>query len=98
MPLAAKLLAAAIAPDRFSLIDLVPDAIPVLGLLGEAILLPLVLPMRRLIPPPLSEDLRSQAAETAERPGSRMGTAVMRWDVAAMLGVWWLASAWAGGG
>jgi len=98
VPLAAKLLAAAIAPDRFSPINLIAEAIPVPGPLDEAILLPLILPTQRLTPPALREELRSQAAEMAERPGSRMGTAAMLWDVAAMLGVWRLAFAWAGGG
>jgi uncharacterized membrane protein YkvA (DUF1232 family) len=51
VPLLAKLLAAAIAAYAFSPIDLIPDVIPVIGLLDEVILLPgLVWLTLRLIP------------------------------------------------
>jgi len=93
VPLAAKLLAGAIAAYAFSPVDLIPDAIPVLGLLDEAILLPvLVLLTLRLIPPALRDDLRARAADLAERPVSRAAgvVIVLIWAAAAALGAWWL--------
>jgi uncharacterized membrane protein YkvA (DUF1232 family) len=99
VPLAAKLLAAAIAAYAFSPLDLIPDAIPLLGLLDEAILLPLlVLLTLRLIPPALREELRARAATLAERPVSRAGAAlvVALWAAAAALGAWWLFARLAG--
>jgi len=52
MPLLAKAICAAIAAFALSPIDLIPDFIPVLGLLDEAILLPLgILLAVRLVPP-----------------------------------------------
>jgi uncharacterized membrane protein YkvA (DUF1232 family) len=93
VPLAAKLLAGAIAAYAFSPVDLIPDAIPVLGLLDEAILLPvLVLLTLRLIPPALRDDLRARAAGLAERPVSRAAAVVvvLVWAAAAALGAWWL--------
>lgn len=101
VPLAAKLLAGAIAAYAFSPLDLIPDAIPLLGLLDEAVLLPLlVLLALWLIPPALREELRARAAEQAERPVSRAGAAVVvaLWGAATALGVWWWLSALAGGG
>lgn len=101
VPLAAKLLAGAIAAYAFSPLDLIPDAIPLLGLLDEAVLLPLlVLLALRLIPPALREELRARAAEQAERPVSRAGAAVVvaLWGAATALGVWWWLSSSAGGG
>jgi uncharacterized membrane protein YkvA (DUF1232 family) len=74
-------------------VDLIPDAIPVLGLLDEAILLPvLVLLTLRLIPPAPRDDLRARAAEVAERPVSRTAAVVvvLIWAAAAVLGAWWL--------
>ncbi|GGG47345.1 membrane protein [Caldovatus sediminis] len=99
VPPAAKLLAAAIAAYAFSPLDLIPDAIPLLGLLDEAILLPLlVLLTLRLIPPALREELRARAATLAERPVSRAGAAlvVALWAAATALGAWWLFARLAG--
>jgi uncharacterized membrane protein YkvA (DUF1232 family) len=56
-------------------IDLIPDFIPVLGLLDDALLIPLGLWLFvRMIPPGLMEEHRAAAAEVAERdqkPSSR---------------------------
>jgi uncharacterized membrane protein YkvA (DUF1232 family) len=72
--LAPKLLAAAVAAYAFSPIDLIPDVIPVLGLLDEAILLPgLIWLTLRLIPAPLRAELRERAEHMAARPVSRAG-------------------------
>lgn len=92
VPLAPKLLCAAVAAYALSPIDLIPDAIPLLGLLDEAILLPLAIRLAvTLIPAPLMAELRLRAAARAERPVSQAGAAVviLLWAVgAALLGLW----------
>ncbi len=94
VPWAARLLAAAIAAYAFSPIDLIPDVIPVLGLLDELILLPgLVWLVLRMIPPGLKAELGERATTLAARPVSRAGAlaVVVLW--AAVLGAaawWWL--------
>jgi uncharacterized membrane protein YkvA (DUF1232 family) len=75
-PLAPKLLCAAIAAYALSPIDLIPDVIPVLGLLNEVILLPpLILLAARLVPPALMAEFREEARRRSERPVSQMGAA-----------------------
>lgn len=91
-PLAPKLLCAAVAAYALSPIDLIPDAIPVLGLLDEAILLPLAIRLAAaLIPAPLMAELRLKAAARAERPASRAGAAavILIWAAGAGLLGWW---------
>jgi uncharacterized membrane protein YkvA (DUF1232 family) len=91
VPLAPKLLCAAVAAYALSPIDLIPDAIPLLGLLDEAILLPLAIRLAvALIPAPLMAELRLKAART-RRPASRAGVAavILLWAAgAALLGRW----------
>lgn len=92
-PWPARLLAFLLAAYALSPIDLIPDAIPVLGLLDEAVLLPLgLLLAARLIPPPLLAEFRARAAAAAARPVSRAGAAlvVLLWLLAAMLLLRWL--------
>ncbi|TPG59622.1 DUF1232 domain-containing protein [Roseomonas nepalensis] len=77
-PWYAKALALAIAAYALSPIDLIPDVIPVLGLLDEALLLPpLILLAIRLIPPAVMPEQREAAARAAARPVSRAGAAVI---------------------
>jgi uncharacterized membrane protein YkvA (DUF1232 family) len=94
VPWAARLLAAGIAAYAFSPIDLIPDAIPVLGLLDELILLPgLVWLVLRMIPPALKAELGERATTLAARPVSRAGAAAVVALWAAVLGAaawWWL--------
>lgn len=77
-PWNARLLALGVAAYALSPIDLIPDFIPVLGLLDDLLLVPagiwLVL---RLIPPDLMRDFRAQADAVAARPGSRAGAMVI---------------------
>lgn len=87
-PWAARVLALAIAAYALSPIDLIPDVIPVLGYLDDAILLPLlILLVIRLIPPALMEEHRATAAAAVARPVSRAGAAFI-------LLLWVLAAAW----
>lgn len=71
-PLAAKLLAILLAAYAFSPIDLIPDFIPVLGLLDEAILLPLGIALCiRLVPAPVLTECRQRAARYMEEKQPR---------------------------
>lgn len=85
-PALAKWLAVLIAAYALSPIDLIPDFIPVLGYLDEAILLPLAIALCiRLIPPPVLERSRTAAdawfAEKRAKPRSRLGAALI-------VGIW----------
>ncbi len=82
-------------------IDLIPDAIPVLGLLDDAVLLPLLIALAlRLLPEHVRAGARAQAdahaASGAHRPRSRAGAVVIALLWALALGglVWWGWRAW----
>jgi uncharacterized membrane protein YkvA (DUF1232 family) len=78
VPWPAKLLALAVAGYAFSPIDLIPDFIPVLGLLDDLILVPLgVWLVLRMIPPDIVADLRLRAQAIAQRPRSTLAAAVI---------------------
>ena len=92
-PLGPKLLAGAVAGYAFSPIDLIPDFVPVLGLLDDLLIVPLgVWAVRRLIPPPLMAEYRVEAARIAQRPVSRTAAAVIVavWAAAIVAGGWWV--------
>ncbi|MGQ5701489.1 YkvA family protein [Sandaracinobacteroides sp. A072] len=73
-PLLAKLVGGLIATYVLSPIDLIPDFVPVLGLLDELILVPLGLALAVwLVPAPLMAEFRAQADRAVERPISRAG-------------------------
>lgn len=91
VPWYAKAVCAAIAAYALSPIDLIPDFIPVLGYLDEAILLPLAILLAvRLVPPQLMAEFRAEADLRAERPVSRVAAAfiVILWIAAAALMLW----------
>jgi uncharacterized membrane protein YkvA (DUF1232 family) len=95
-PWTARAVGLLVAAYAFSPIDLIPDFIPVLGLLDDALLIPAGLWLfRRLLPPGLIEEHRAAAAQAAERPRSRLGVALVlaAWAMAALLA--WLALRWA---
>jgi uncharacterized membrane protein YkvA (DUF1232 family) len=76
-PLAAKLLAAAVAAYALSPIDLIPDFIPVLGYLDDLLIVPAGIWLAvRLIPAGLLEEFRA-AALARERPRSLVGAVVV---------------------
>ena len=77
-PLVAKLLAGAVAAYAFSPIDLIPDFIPVLGLLDDLLIVPLgVWAVLKLVPAPLLAEYREEAARLAEQPISRRAAAII---------------------
>jgi len=91
VPWYAKALCAAIAAYALSPIDLIPDFIPVLGYLDDAILLPLAILLAiRLVPSDLMTEFRAQADLQAERPVSRVAAAVIvvMWIGSAALLLW----------
>lgn len=88
VPWHAKAVCAAIAAYALSPIDLIPDFIPVLGYLDEAILLPLAILLAvRLMPPELMAEFRAEAEARAERPVSRVAAAfiLLLWIATAAL-------------
>jgi uncharacterized membrane protein YkvA (DUF1232 family) len=92
-PWYAKALALATAAYALSPIDLIPDFIPILGYLDDAILLPLAILLAiQLVPPEVMAEHREAALQAEARPVSRMGAAfiVMLWCAAAVLLLWWL--------
>jgi uncharacterized membrane protein YkvA (DUF1232 family) len=81
-PLAAKVLAAAVAAYAFSPIDLIPDFIPVLGYVDDLILLPIgVWLVLKMVPPDVIAECREQArlwlAQRQPKPRSYLGAALI---------------------
>lgn len=77
-PLAAKLVAGAVAAYALSPIDLIPDFVPVLGYLDDLLIVPLgILLAVRLVPGPLMAEFRAAALLRVGRPSSRVGLAVI---------------------
>ena len=92
-PWYARAFALAIAAYALSPIDLIPDFIPVLGYLDDAILLPLaVLLAVRLVPPAVMAEHRAASLAAEARPVSRAGAVlvVALWVLAAAALLWWL--------
>lgn len=76
-PLMAKVVAACVAAYALSPIDLIPDAVPILGYLDDVVLVPLGIALAvRLIPADLMAELRRTATGLA-RPVSRLAAAVI---------------------
>jgi uncharacterized membrane protein YkvA (DUF1232 family) len=77
-PLVAKLVAAFVAGYAFSPLDLIPDVIPVIGYLDDALLLPLGIWLAiRLIPGDVLDECRRQAAEVPMSPRGRIAAGVV---------------------
>ena len=94
-PVAAKLVAGLTAAYALSPIDLIPDFIPVLGLLDDLLIVPLGIWLAlRLIPAPLADELRRKAQDKV-LPKSRNGLimVVATWVIAlALFAIWWTQS------
>ncbi len=94
VPWPAKVVAGAVAAYAISPIDLIPDFIPVLGLLDDLILVPLGIALAVwLIPAPLLAEHRAAAAVLSERPVSRRAAAVIvaLWLLCAAAAAFWMA-------
>ncbi|MDG5752189.1 DUF1232 domain-containing protein [Qipengyuania sp. XHP0211] len=93
-PLAARLLALAVAGYALTPIDLIPDFIPVLGLLDDVILVLVgIWLVLKLVSANLMCEYRTAASEMAERPSSRTAAVpiIALWlFVAALAGLWLL--------
>lgn len=90
-PWYAKALALCVAGYALSPIDLIPDFIPVLGYLDDAIIVPLgILAVIKMIPPEVIAEHRAAAALAAERPVSRTAAVVIAcvWVASAALATW----------
>ena len=78
VPWYAKLLGLIVTGYALSPIDLIPDFVPVLGLLDDAILIPAgIWLMLRLIPDEVFAEHRAAAEVASHRPVSRAGAAVV---------------------
>ena len=95
-PWYAKVVAGAVAAYALSPIDLIPDFVPILGYLDDLIIVPLGIALAvRLIPPPLLDTFRSEAASRSSRPNSTVAAVIIPslWLVVSAGLVWWTASA-----
>ncbi|NWP28940.1 DUF1232 domain-containing protein, partial [Escherichia coli] len=73
-PLLAKLVGVLVAAYALSPIDLIPDFIPVLGLVDDAIVIPIgIWLFEKLIPPALFAEHRARAEIETQRPISWPG-------------------------
>lgn len=91
-PRTARLLALLVAAYALSPIDLIPDFIPVLGLLDDLILIPLGLALVvRMVPAEVLASAREQARRATERPTSRgMAVAIVAlWILVLGALAWW---------
>ncbi|CAN7697790.1 YkvA family protein [Mesorhizobium sp. LjNodule214] len=90
-PWYAKALALCVAGYALSPIDLIPDFIPVLGYLDDAIIVPLgILAVLKMIPPEVMAEHRAAAALAAQRPVNRTAAVVIAcvWGAFAALAAW----------
>jgi uncharacterized membrane protein YkvA (DUF1232 family) len=77
-PWGARLVGLLIAAYALSPIDLIPDFIPILGLVDDAILIPFgVWIFEKLVPRELLAEHRAAAEIAAERPMSRWGILII---------------------
>ncbi|OZI19731.1 hypothetical protein CAL26_19315 [Bordetella genomosp. 9] len=100
-PWYAKALAILTAAYILSPIDLIPDFIPVLGLLDDLVLVPILIwATLRALPAPVRADSRERAQAWATRrlarPGSKAGAVfvVMVWIAIAAAIAWWVYTTW----
>lgn len=100
-PWLARLVAIAVAAYALSPIDLIPDFIPVLGLLDDLILVPLGFWLAlRLMPPAVIARARQRAAEQRGRLPRNLKVAaaiVVLWVLVAVLVIVWLVGRTGGG-
>jgi uncharacterized membrane protein YkvA (DUF1232 family) len=88
VPWYAKSLVAIVVAHTFSPIDLIPDFIPVLGVLDDLIVAPLGIALAlKMIPEPVMIECRQRARETiaSQKPTGWTGAAIV-------IGIWLLAA------
>ena len=86
VPWYVKLLATCTIAYALSPIDLIPDFIPVLGLLDDLIILPLVIMLLiKLIPPEIMDDCRRQAEATVASDKNQLQS----WNASVVIIVIW---------
>ena len=98
VPWYARALAVVVVAYAFSPLDLIPDFIPVLGILDDLIVVPLgVALVRRLIPPPVFAECRERAdalmrGDVADWAGARVAAVVIVaiWALTLVAVVVWL--------
>ena len=91
-PWYAKLLVAGIVAYAISPIDLIPDFIPVLGLLDDLVLIPLGIALAiRLVPPAVLAECRARAQERRKLVSRVAGVVIVGiWLALVALGLWWV--------
>src|SRR4051812_29585186 len=94
-PWGARLLCLLIAAYALSPIDLIPDFIPVLGLVDDALLIPAgIWLVGRLLPPGLMDEHRAAARAAADRPVSKAGALIVVTIWAGLALLLWSALRW----
>ena len=90
-PIAAKMVAGAVAAYALSPIDLIPDFIPVLGYLDDLLIVPLGIALAvRLIPAALMAEFREEAVAAEKRINRPMAVmVVVIWLVACLAAASW---------
>ncbi|WP_448663635.1 YkvA family protein [Sphingomonas sp. CJ20] len=94
-PMPARIFGVLVAAYALSPIDLIPDFIPVLGLLDDVVLVPIgVWLFERMVPPALMTEYRRRAEAETQRPVSMGGIAivVLLWALLALAA--WSVAAW----
>ena len=90
-PLYAKLFAVLVVAYAFSPIDLIPDFIPILGLLDDVILLPIGIWLTiKLVPAPVVAECRQQAQAWLDAHKSKP----QNYFAAAVFVALWILAAW----
>lgn len=96
VPWHAKAVAGAVAAYALSPIDLIPDFIPIIGLLDDLLIVPAGIALAvRLIPAPIMADLRIQSAQR-KRPRPMIGLLVVLfiWTSALAIAAWFIWKQW----
>jgi uncharacterized membrane protein YkvA (DUF1232 family) len=95
-PWPARALCFLIAAYALSPIDLIPDFVPLLGLVDDALIIPAgIWLVGRLLPPGRMDEHRRVALAAAERPASKAGIAIVLAIWAGLAWLAWSALSWA---